>query len=296
MNYVGIFGTLTPGSTHTYVITATDKLGNTSTQSGSFTVPAATTPTAGPVISAVAFNYTSGLMSWNEADPTNGVAAGTVAIDGTALAKSKIYGPYSAASGVNYVGIFGTLTPGSTHTYVITATDKLGNTSTLSGSFTVPGTSAATQGPAISQVAFNFASGLMSWNEADPTKGVGGGQLSIDGTTLPKSSIYGPYTATSGVNYVGVFGTLTAGSTHTYVITATDKLGNTSTLSGSFTVPAASGGTNRAGPDDDAIVSVGGLMPQVNETAKLAWLYDDSAAVDGPSPSTNAVDAALASY
>ena len=58
----------------------------------------------------------------------------------------------------------------------------------------------------------------------------------IDGQTLGKNAIYGPYASSSGVTYTGVFGTLLAGA-HTYVITATDKLGVTSTLSGQFTVP-----------------------------------------------------------
>ena len=62
-----------------------------------------------------------------------------------------------------YAGVFGTLAAGA-HTYVITATDKLGVTSTLSGQFTVP----VDPGPTISAVAFAFAKGFMSWTEADP--------------------------------------------------------------------------------------------------------------------------------
>ena len=41
------------------------------------------------------------------------------------------------------------------------------------------------------------------------------------------------------MNFSGQFGTLAAGN-HTYVITATDKLGNASTSSGQFTVAASS--------------------------------------------------------
>ncbi len=63
--------------------------------------------------------------------------------------------------------------------------------------------------------------------------------LTVDGKA---AKIYGPYTATSGVNYSGVFGTLSAGS-HNYTITATDKLGNASQYTGSFNVAANTGPT-----------------------------------------------------
>jgi hypothetical protein len=131
--------------------------------------------------------------------------------------------------------VFGALAAGSTHNYVITATDTLGNATTKSGQFTVPG--AATSGPVISAVAFDFVDGFMSWNAADPN-GVAGAQLSLDGQSLGQNAVYGPYAAASGVNYAGVFGALAAGSTHNYVITATDTLGNATTKSGRFTVPA----------------------------------------------------------
>ena len=230
VNYVGIFGTTLSAGPHTYVITATDKLGNVSTLDGSFTVAA--TPPAGPVISQVGVNLTSGYVSWNEADPA-GLSGGQLSIDGTALSPSKISGPYAAASGVNYVGIFGTTLSAGPHTYVITATDKLGNLSTLDGSFTVAATPPA--GPVISQVGVNLTSGYVSWNEADPA-GLSGGQLSIDGTALSQSEISGPYAAASGVNYAGIFGTTLSAGPHTYVITATDKLGHVSQLTGTFSV------------------------------------------------------------
>ena len=71
-----------------------------------------------------------------------------------------------------------------------------------------------------------------------------GVQLAIDGQTLSNSAIRGPTAAASGANYVGTFGPLTAG-VHKYVITTTDKLGNTTTLSGQFTVPASSSNAPR---------------------------------------------------
>ena len=247
VNYAGVFGTLPAGSSHTYLITATDKLGNSSQLSGSFTVPAS----AGPLISHVAFNFAAGFMSWNETDAAS-LTGAQLSIDGTALSQSDILGPYAAPSGANFawafgrpgpinVWAFGPTDPSGLHSYVITATDKLGNSSRLTGTFNV--------GPVISAVAFSFAHAFMSWNAADPY-GIASTQLSIDGGVVGKSAIFGPYAAPSGQNFAWAFGSLAAGSTHSYVITATNKLGYSTQLSGTFTVPAASGsnGGTKAGP------------------------------------------------
>ena len=52
----------------------------------------AAAPTAGPVISQVGVNLTSGYVSWNEADPA-GLSGGQLSIDGIALSPSEISGP-----------------------------------------------------------------------------------------------------------------------------------------------------------------------------------------------------------
>ena len=217
VNFSGDFGKLAAG-THTYVITAIDTAGNTSTYTGTFTVAGQPRPDHRRRVRLPA----SGVMSWNAVD-SDGVASATLKVDGASV--SKVYGPYAAASGVNFSGDFGTLAAGS-HSYVITATDKLGNSSTYNGTFTVAGTTNA--GPTIGGVYVLPASGVMSWNAADPD-GVASATLKVDGASVSK--VYGPYAAASGVNFSGQFGTLAAGS-HTYVITATDKLGNSSTYNG----------------------------------------------------------------
>ena len=118
-------------------------------------------------------------------------------------------------------------------------------------------------------------------------------RLTIDGTA---AKVYGPYAAASGVNFSGVFGTLPAGS-HNYSITATDKAGNVSTYSGSFTLTASSGNAK------NALLSAASLSALSN-SAKVDWLYDLGGLLDlGPQPSsqnrdtsTSAVDAVLAAY
>ena len=66
-------------------------------------------------------------------DP-DGVASSSVAIDGTAA--STVGGPYTASSGVNFSAPLPSLAAGD-HTYTITAVDKAGNVSTLTGNFTL---------------------------------------------------------------------------------------------------------------------------------------------------------------
>ena len=227
MNYLGTFGRLTAGSSHTYVITVTDKLGKSTKSSGSFTVPI-------PAIGGVTVSLANASISWNESDPT-GIAGAQLTIDGHALSKSAIQGPTAAASGVNYVGVFGSLKAG-VHTYVITATDAAGYSKTLTGQITVTP-------PKISGATVSLATDSLSWNVTDPGV-LSGAQLAIDGHALSQSAIKGPTAAASGVNYAATLGVLKAG-VHTYVITATDKLGNAATLTGKITVspPKISGVT-----------------------------------------------------
>lgn len=231
LNYTGFFGPVSAGGTHTFVITATNSIGNVSTAAGQFIA----TNGAGPVISQVVFSSVGQFMTFN-VDPATGVTL-QVSVDGITLPANDISGPFTPASGAgrNYAAFFGPFAVGSSHTYVITATDGLGNVNMASGQFTVT----SQPGPVISQVAFSSTDQFMTWN-VDPALGVTL-KLSIDGRTLPAADIRGPFTPASGtgLNYEGVLGTLTRGSTHTFVITATDAMGNVTIKSGQFTVPKA---------------------------------------------------------
>ena len=179
-----------------------------------------------PVISGVAVNSPQGgEISWNVTDAA-GVQSSSVTIDGNAA--TKLYGPFTAASGVNYAAVYGTLAVGP-HTFVITATDSNGATSQDTGTFTLVG-------PAISRVAIaSPQAGEISWNVLDAA-GVQSSSITIDGN--PPTTLSGPYTAAHGVNYAAVYGTRAAG-THTYVIAATDANGITSQASGTFTLVGA---------------------------------------------------------
>jgi hypothetical protein len=225
VNYYANFGAISVG-VHKYTITATDEAGNVSTKTGTFTVVK-----SGPTISSVVAVPLKGTISWNAYD-INGVKSSSLKIDGTKV--SKLYGPFTADSGVNYYANFGAISVG-VHKYTITATDKAGNVSTKTGTFTV-----VKSGPTISSVAVSVSDGIISWNAYD-INGVKSSSLKIDGSAV--SSIGGPYAATSGVNYSGSFdGYSLSVGTHSYKITATDKAGNVSTKTGTFSVSATSSG------------------------------------------------------
>jgi hypothetical protein len=190
---------------------------------------------SGPTISGVIVTPLKGAISWN-AYSVNGVQSSSVKIDGATV--DKIYGPYTANSGVNYSADFGSLSVG-THTYKITATDDNGVVSTITAKFTVK-----ESGPIISNVVAAPLKGIISWNTYD-LDGVLRSSVKIDGTTVDK--LFGPITADSGVNYYANFGALSVGK-HTYKIAATDDENNVSTLSGTFTVV-------KAGPTISVVVS-----------------------------------------
>ncbi len=264
VNYSAPLGALAGGN-HSYTITATDKLGNQSSVTDSFSITS-----QGPTIGQVVVSESRGKMSWN-ALSANGVASSTLVIDGKSVG---VFGPYTASSGVNFSATLPSLAAGD-HSYTITATDKAGNVSTWTNSFSL--TAAISNGPVISQVAVSEAKGRISWNALD-TDGVAGASVAIDGKTA--SSIGGPYAASSGVNYSAPLGTLAAG-THTYTITATDKLGNVSTLDGSFTL---------SNP-----ISNGPLISQVvasQTKGRISWNAFDT---QGVKSSTLAIDGASVS-
>ncbi len=261
VNYSGAIGTLSAG-THTYLITATDKTGHSSTYSGSFDVVAALNN--GPAIGSVVVSMAKKVITWNAAD-AGGVAGSSLKIDGVNV--SQVHGPYAATSGVNYSGAIGTLPAGS-HQYVITATDKAGHSSSYFGSFDV--VAAVNNGPTIGSVVVSAAKRVISWNAAD-ADGVAGCSLAIDGVNV--SQIRGPYAAVIGVNFSAAIGGLAVGA-HTYVITARDKAGNSSSVTGTFSVSGAA----RSAPSATSLASdaVLGALAETAVSAKAAWLYNDS--------------------
>lgn len=237
VNFAGLFGSLLTGG-HTFAITATDNLGNTSQSTGSFIVQS-----TGPTISSVVPVPAQGIITWNVQSAAT-LASNTLVVDGIPVA--QISGPFnSPTGGVNFSGFFGALGTGG-HTFSITATDSSGNSSQSTGTFSVIST-----GPTISAVTVVPAQGVITWNAQSPN-GVASSTLSVDGTP---ANVFGPMVSPSGgVNFTGFFGSKTVG-THTYTITATDNLGRPSQSTGTFIV-------SNVGPtiSQIAIVPAQGLM------------------------------------
>jgi hypothetical protein len=249
VNFAGVYGEL-PSGNHTYVVTATNSDGNWTQCTGTFSV-------AGPTISRVVAAPEQDVITWNAAAP-DGLASTTLAIDGAPV--TKVYGPYADAPGADYAGVYSALSTAS-HSYVITATDSAGNSSRYTGTFV--------QGPVISSVVASLPNGLITWNASD-LKGVKSSSLTVDGT--PVTMLYGPYAATSGVNFSGVFGQLSPGA-HTYVISVTDSVGES----------AQYAGTLLPGP----------TISDVTLSAAQKTLTWNTAASDGVSSSSLTVDGIL---
>ena len=158
--------------------------------SGSFNVTAPTNNP--PTISGVSVVTASHVITWNAVDSA-GVANASITVDNANV--TKVYGPYTATSGVNYGADYGVLAAG-THNYVITVTDKAGLSSTYNGSFNV--TAPTNNPPTISGVSVVTASHVITWNAVD-SAGVAGASITVDNVNVTK--LYGPYAASSGVNY-----------------------------------------------------------------------------------------------
>ncbi len=249
VNYAGVFGPLAAG-VHDYTIEATDFNGVRSEYSGTFNVLPTTGPTISHVVVAEArmgsdldgIKETSDklVITWSAtSDDGNSSRVWrrpqSLTVDGQNV--TAIYGPY----GVNYAGVFGPLAAG-VHDYTIKVTDANGIASTHSGTFNV--IAAASVAPRIGNVVVAETANLardgllnteetlvLTWTLTD-ADGIASKSLAVDGNTV--ATIYGPY----GNAYAGLLGQLPQG-THVYQIQATDTTGQTSTLTGTFSVAAA---------------------------------------------------------
>jgi large repetitive protein len=253
-NFSASLGVLSIGS-YTYTITATDTVNNTTTRTGTFTLDSKAG--IGPTISTPVVSEAKARMSWNALDST-GVTSTTLSIDGTTV--SQIAGPFTATSGVNFSAPLNSLAAG-THTYTITAVNGLDASSTLSGDFTLTGTT--TYDPMISMVVVSSSKGRISWNVFD-TNTIRNSTLQIDGVTI--GGVIGPFAASTGVNFSASLSGISAGS-HNYRITATDSLGRQSVLLANFNLAAAASAAQTA-------VFSNLAESAIDSSAKVDWTYD----------------------
>ncbi len=289
-------GALAPG-TYTFTFMAWGK----PVESVTFTVD------TGPTISRVLVVEATGprdgtlmaskslLMTFNAVDP-DGVASATVQVDGQNV--TSVYGPYAAASGVNFGVPLGALSAG-THSYSIVATDKDGNPTSppYTGTFDV---SPAIR-PIISHVVLVEAGTgsnrdgtlesndrlLITWNAAS-ADGIAARSLEIDGQTV--AAVGGP---NADGNCYGVFGPLAARS-HVYSIKVTDNNGIASTHNGIFNVIAAASVAPQIGDivvAETANLARDGLL-NTEETLVLTWTLTDADGIASKSLSVDGISVA----
>ena len=121
--------------------------------------------TAGPTISSVLVVEQTGprngelttsesLLLTFHAEDADGVAGATVQVDGHNVA--AVYGPYPAASGVNFSAVLGTYSTG-THNYSIVANDMAGNPTSPAYTGTFDVVAEVIVGPTISSVVLGEA-------------------------------------------------------------------------------------------------------------------------------------------
>jgi hypothetical protein len=184
--------------------------------------PAAAAVVANPAPTISNVVATQSKLTWTAAD-SSGLASSGLTLGGVPV--SNVSGPWSASSGLNYSWAYNSLAPGA-YAYVITATDVAGNASQYTGILTVGDNT----GPTMSKVVASATQGVISWNAA-ASGGAASCSLTLDGASV--SNVYGPWAASTGANYQGAIGTVSAGI-HSYVITATSVAGQSSQYTGWF--------------------------------------------------------------
>jgi chitodextrinase len=217
--------TATAGTGYTYQVAARDLAGNTTRASVNVNGGSSDTspPTAPASLTATATGATTVSLSWTASTDNVGVTGYTISRGGTAI--GTVPGSTTTFSDTG-------LTPGTTYTYQVTASDAAGNVSPPSNSAAVttqadttppsaPGTPTATSVTS-SQVS-------LSWTPSSDNVGVVGYHVVRNGSVIA---------SVAGTGYTD--STVSPATTYAYQVVAYDAAGNT-TPSGTLTVntPAA---------------------------------------------------------
>lgn len=228
---------------HLMTVVVTDRGGNTSTGSASFTVQTDALPT--PTLTKP---FVDGILNFAEAD-AGGSITGTTGLAKVGIQSVTVringaeYGPVTVnADGSWTLGLSATemkAFPDGNVSVAITVTDSAGNVATGSGSFT-----AATHAvPAISSVQA-FTDNVLNYLESTGTQTISG-TTNLAGAGQKVSLVLNGTTYTGTVLADGswtidlpkaALQNLPNGSTQNLVITATDAVGNSDTETVSFTV------------------------------------------------------------
>lgn len=231
-----------PGSTHNYVVKATDPTGNISPASNQISVqfPQAgdtQAPTAPTNLTFANVSSTSVTLNWNASTDNDRINEYTVYRDNAAIGNTQNL----SFNDMNQA-------PGSSHSYTVKAKDPAGNVSSASNQVNVSfpnsgGGGADNQAPsAPTNLNFGNVSSTfvkLTWNPSTDNVSVMAYDIFRDGVQVMNINA----TAWNDTNQ-------TAGSTHQYIIKARDASGNVSSGSNQVTVnfPSGVGGAGDTQP------------------------------------------------
>ena len=243
-----------------------------------------------PVVPTVTLNNasvteTSARMSLTATDDSNGTITYTIYINNVEA------GTVSGKSGTTVQYDLAELTAGTTYAITATATDASGNTSAKSEAVNVTTLSSDVTAPATPQLVGSVSATASTAAIIVTTTDNSGGTITYNAVIRNKATNEQVATptasATSGQNATLNVSALSALTTYTYAITATDASGNTSgTLTGEFTTAEAiQGGETEFGlkytyeiTQNGTDVTINFVCTNPNEFVGLvgAWLWDET--------------------
>jgi chitodextrinase len=216
---------LNDGTAYSYRVSAYDANGNESVQSTAISAstkaaPDTTPPTAPTGLASNNVTYNSVGLSWNAATDKVGVTAYVVQRNGVTVAQT---------SDLNYTDT--SVSANTSYTYTVLARDAAGNVSGPSNSVSVktpnpPDTTPPTKPSNVIATAISSTQVNLTWTASTDNVGVTAYNVMRDGQLIGTVNADQPGSSTQ-------FGdaTVEAGTSYSYVVTASDAAGNTSQAS-----------------------------------------------------------------
>ena len=216
-------------STNSWEVSLVDAAGQSSNMRGSFVVPAPPAPALGEVAVAIADDRASATLS---------VEVSSVGVGPAALSLSVNGGPAWSQDGVAAPGTFSATVPvasGGSYGYAFSLSDSYGQTAAANGSFDVPELPVPAFGPATAVVADDGKSATLSVSLLAVGTPPATVSLSFDGA---------PLATWTGVSAPATFSTnvaVSAGESHAFAFSASDRFAQTASAAGFFTASTLDG-------------------------------------------------------
>jgi VCBS repeat-containing protein len=266
-------GTPLTGGNHSFTVTATDAVGNTSAPSSGFTVVVDITPPTVPVITGVTDNtlpVTGAVADGGSTNDTRPVLNGTGEIGSiiTIYSDGVALGSTTVGSDGNWTFRPPTALTTGPHDFTLTATDAAGNTSGPSADWTVTVDTVAPNAPVISSIVDDTGSvtgpitGTQPSNDTTPTLN-GTAEANATVTLFDDGVQIGQTQADGNGNWTFTPTTPLGEGTHSFTASATDSAGNTGPASSITTIAI-----DTTAPAAPVVLAVNDTGTQVNGTAE----------------------------